>query len=366
MTLSCKLKGSQKLFFLQLGQAASCCKSYLQPLPTVVDDLLLHWQNQSRQLDDGVPVDDCSVCWRQEQQGLTSHRLTHGHADSNAIELYLDNTCNQMCSYCSPKFSSEWENSIAKQGQFKNISSSAKQNLSLPTKHSVDRWLDYLQSYISQQQPNSVSLKVLGGEPLMQIRSLQKLIEMNSQQIKQLAINTNLNPPNSKFLDWLLESVPAAKLHFDLSLDATPEYNHVPRAGFDAKKFEDNLHKIQQSGVSYRFNSVISVLSVFDLPNYVRWIEPYTVNFFKVNNPDCLDPKWLPKWVLEQIAGQFSNHPLVFSELLTLEQSLIDIKLIEQYNYLTQYFSRTDTDPTTVDNAVFQQYWLWLKNKGTK
>lgn len=41
---------------------------------------------------------------------------------------------------------------------------------------------------------------------------------------------------------------------------------------------------------------------------------------------------------------------------------MIDLKLKEQYNYLTQYFDRTGTDTNTT-NAEFNQYWTWLQGQ---
>jgi sulfatase maturation enzyme AslB (radical SAM superfamily) len=211
------------------------------------------------------------------------------------------------------------------------------------------------------QPTGSVDLKLLGGEPLMQLRNLQKLVELAGDSINQLEINTNLNPPNNRFLNWLLDTVPTHKLKFSVSLDATPEYNHVPRAGFDPDKFKTNFKLLLDKNINFHLISVVSVLSVFDLPNFLKWSKPYQVIFNKINNPDCLDPILLPKHILDQISSQFEqDSPSVFQELYKSPQIKVDLKLFEQYNYLCQYFLRTNIDPTQISNRVFQQYWNWL------
>ena len=364
----CNLKGSQKSFFIQMNQAASCCRSYPEPLPANMSLLLKRWQTEHDQLTQGIAVENCASCWKDQNQGRTSYRQQHGHQKAlNKVEIWLNNSCNQMCSYCSPKFSSTWQQSIQDHGFFENISSTAKSNLALPPTPSVadqDQWIENIREYLQCQPPESVNLKLLGGEPLMQFRSLQKLISLAGNSINQLTINTNLNPPNTRFLSWLLNTVPRHKLAFHISLDATPAYNHVPRAGFDRDRFESNLKLLIDKNIKFGFLAVVSVLSVFDLPAFVKWSRPGQVNFFKINNPDCLDAVWLPEHILDQIKNQFEQEPpVIFQGLYSKPQSLIDLKLFEQYNYLRQYFFRTGIDTKQIDNPVFQQYWNWLEER---
>ena len=361
----CNLKGTQKLFFIQLNQAASCCISYPEQLPADMSTLLDKWQLEHEQLSQGITVQNCSVCWKDQAQGHTSRRQQHGHISTNQIEVWLNNSCNQMCSYCSPKFSSTWQQNIIDHGSFENISSTAKSNLNIPSiVTDTQPWIEKIGEYLQSQPPNSVVLKLLGGEPLMQYKNLQKLIDLCKVSVAQLIINTNLNPPHPRFLHWLLENVPQHKLMFHVSLDATPAYNHVPRAGFDLNRFESNLKLLQEKNIPFSMLSVISVLSVFDLPEFINWSKSYQVIFNKINNPDCLDPVLLPNHILDQIADQFAQEPpIFFQELYKKPQHALDLKLFEQYNYLCQYFLRTGIDPVKIKNSVFQQYWKWLIEK---
>jgi len=361
---ACDLKGKQKIFLLHLDKATSCCRAQHLDLASFDQWATLehHWHDEHQQLSQGIRVQSCAVCWQDESQGLQSWRQLQ-HPDGNVVELVLSNACNQMCSYCSPKFSSTWQNSINEHGMFNNISAAAKRNLQIPVISNSDRWINEIENYIKTQPPHSVTVKLLGGEPLMQHRSLQQLIELCKNQIKQLCINTNLNPPSTKFLHWLLQTVPLDMLKFDISLDATPEFNHVPRGLFDAQSFLTNFEFVKQHNVQYRFLSVVSALSVFDLPNFVHWCEqnhyPYSV--FPINNPACLDPKLIPAHFKTQIDQ--TNLPDHICQQLNYDQPTIDLKLFEQYNYIRQYFHRTHQDPYSIDNKIFVQYWTWLEEK---
>lgn len=367
---SCSLKGSQQVFYLQFNQVASCCRAYADQLDAnkPISYYQKQWQQESQLLKDGVELDGCQHCWQVEHQGKMSYRQQAPLISENLIQLYISNLCNHMCSYCSPKYSSVWEESIHTHGAFKNISSTAKLNLeSSQPSADINHWIDQIQSYINTCDENSVVLKLLGGEPLMQQRNLEKLLSVNSTKIKTLMIHTNLSPPTDKFLRWLLDSLSVDKLKISISLDTHPDYNHIPRAGFDRQKFLSNLELLQNKNVTIDFNSVVSVLSIFDLENFINWKNSnnFKVGFTKLHNPDCLDPQYVPFEFREKIWNKVSHLSLdpIIAEILQHPDNAVDLKLLEQYNYLTEYFNRNAIDPEQVNNTTFVEYWTWLTNK---
>ena len=368
---SCDRKGKEKVFRLHLNQVASCCQSYHETLDNVktLDHYIDHWQHESRQLDQGHEIPACEICWKHEQSGLPSYRQIADSNKTNSIEIFSSNLCNHMCSYCSPKFSSEWQKSVEDHGVFEKISSTTKLNQH-PAKIASDTaqeyWLTEIKQYISQQPNDSISIKLLGGEPLMQMGSLKHLLELNSDKIELLLINTNLNPPSSKFLHWMLEAFPKEKLRFVISLDATTEYNHVPRAGFDRDRFLSNLALLEEHDIKFIFSPVLSVLSIFDIAKFYSFITDhgYEIEFSQINNPDCLDPIYLPWEWKQQILDTNVPLPKLVKEILTTHTKSVDLKLFEQYNYLKQYFTRAGIDPTTTPNVLFNEYWAWLSDRG--
>lgn len=358
------------MFLLHLNQAASCCRAYPDTLDSSkpITFYLDKWQAESQQLDQGVRLSGCEYCWKDEDQGLFSYRLQKPNlTKTNVVELFISNLCNQMCSYCSPKFSSIWQDSIVDHGPFVGVSSTANSNLT-PIDQTDDQneyWLNEIQNYVSSCPDNTVAIKILGGEPLMQVKSLKKILDFNKDKIKEINITTNLNPPSNKFLHWLIENVPKEKLVFHISLDSTPEYNHIPRAGFDRNKFLENLNLLIQNQLRFKFKCVISVLNMFDLENFILWLTQnnFDVEYGKINNPLCLSPEYLPKEFRLTIWQKIQNLevPVVVQEVLTQPNDVVDLKLFEQYNYLNQYFIRSGTDPFSTDNALFIEYWSRLK-----
>jgi sulfatase maturation enzyme AslB (radical SAM superfamily) len=359
MNKSCNLKGGQKVFLMHLNKVASCCRADPVDLDNQSIDFYLNlWKQERQQLEQGVELPGCRHCWKAEHSGQQSYRQQMAGNDLNFVEIIIDNLCNQMCSYCSPKFSSEWENNIQQYGNFTNVSRSARDNLSVTTIHTAqDVWIDELRGFLNR---GPVAVKLLGGEPLMQRRNLQKLLELNADNITTLSINTNLNPPSNKFLKWVLDTFPKDKLSMDISLDTVPEYNAIPRAGFDLEKFEENLDLVNQYNIPILFLSVVSVLNVFSIARYQTWLDThgYRSKFFRINNPDCLDPCYLPDQFKQMI--QADSLPTAVRESLAHTSTQVDLKRFEQYNYLTQYFQRTNTQTT---DPALAEYWAWLTEK---
>jgi sulfatase maturation enzyme AslB (radical SAM superfamily) len=368
------MKHQQKVFMLHLNSASSCCRAYPEPLQEnqTIQDVVDQWKHESELLNQGVEVKNCDPCWKIENQGKLSYRNYEGQDRNqfNRVEILLSNLCNQMCSYCSPKYSSVWEESIDRQGMFEKVSNTSIKNLQVPLKNQTthDR-LEELQSYILSCDDNSVSLALLGGEPLMQINSLQQLLAFSRNKIKDLFIITNLNPPKTKFLEWVLENFSKDKLQIQVSLDATPEYNHVPRAGFESESFRKNLDLVRHHRVDIEFMSTVSAISIFDLPNFLSWIDQnqFKAKFHLVNNPSFLNPTVVPFEFRRKILNSIDiKVPTLIGQILNTEQQSVDLKLFEQYNYLTQYFSRTNTDLTKINNPLFQEYWQWLTDQFKK
>ena len=226
--------------------------------------------------------------------------------------------------------------------------------------------------------------EVLGGRPLDGLVINEFLAHTDDPQLDFIELFNTTNAEldlvgcvltdsisTNRFLRWLLADAPGDKLQFMISLDASPGWNHIPRAGFDADRFVGNLDLVRYRGVPFGVLSVVSVLSVFDLANFLQWQDQNQIRgqFNHLYNPDCLDAALLPRWIRQTIWDQLPPNGQaepVLREVLLSTKTPVDIKLIEQYNYLTQYFQRTQQDPTSFDNELFQAWWTWLEQNYRK
>jgi len=366
LSKACSLKGVYQVFLLNQLKATSCCRAIPTSINnTTVADLTSKWQHESQLLAQGQKLSSCQVCWDKENQGILSYRQQQLAEQDTQIEINLSNLCNHMCAYCSPKFSSTWQHSIQQHGEFVNISKTAKNNQAIVDQNTdYQSWLSQIETHVASHSPNSVVLNLIGGEPLMQHHSLNNTISLMMPAVKQLVITTNLNPPSSKFLDHLLDTWPVEKLLFRISIDAIPEFNHVPRSGFDQQRFAQNLSKLTSRGIDHKFLCVASILNVFDLASFLSW-QPQNVIIQQLNNPSCLDINVVPDEYRNALSNGLSETaPAWLRQALSQPAKTLDLKLQEQYNYLTQYFSRTGI--TIPDNMKFKQYWDWLQQRFNK
>jgi len=154
----------------------------------------------------------------------------------------------------------------------------------------------------------------------------------------------------------------------NINLELEVNNNKINKFFIDVngERFLLNLELLQDKNVKFNFLAVLSILSIFDLENFIVWRDngDFKIEFFKLNNPDCLDPQYVPLKFRERIWQTIKHLNLdpVIVETLTQPDDLVDLKLFEQYNYLTQYFERSNIDPAQVNNALFVEYWTWLGN----
>lgn len=360
-SLACNLKGQQQVIYFREARAASCCRAYPQTMTQHFSGLQQIWQQEREQLEQGHRVASCEICWRAEDLGQTSYRQQFPGAFDLRIELNMDNLCNHMCSYCGPRFSSRWQQDLAEHGPYRQIPASDQTHM-LPVAQAAthaESFLMQLREWLqSCQRP--VTLALLGGEPLMQIESLDRLFDLDLGAHVRFEIITNLNPPSTRFLERILDRWQdrTDHLRFLISLDATPGFNHVVRHGFDADRFYRCLDLVQRSGCDRSIISVISALNVLDLPHYLPWLERQGLeaDFFSLNNPRSLQPANVARSLREQIRQSLPQARDLVHEQLALPDTS-DLDRFACYHYLIQYFDRTGQRPGAIDHALFQQFW---------
>ena len=335
-------------------------------MPDQFETLQNLWQQESLDLDQGIRVPSCQICWQDEDKGHMSFRQRESSIDGVRIELNMDNLCNHMCAYCSPRFSSKWEKDLVDNGPYQLIWASDKSHLMPTDIKNIDHrtFMDQLQDFVvASKQP--VTIAMHGGEPLMQIESLDRLLDIDSDAVT-FEIITNLNPPSTRFLERILDRWGSERLTFLISIDASPGFNHVIRHGFDQDRFSRCLDMVNRSGCARSVNAVISVLSLLDLEAYMAWLEQQclSVEFSTLNNPRSLHPANLPRNLRDQILSRVSGLPPVLQQQLSAPESS-NLDRLACYHYLRQYFDRTGLDVDSVDHDLFRQFWDQLGEQAT-
>ena len=194
----CLAKWQQVSLHLPTGLTNSC---YHPPLHEIDATLLkdnpgaLHntpYKKQQRKimLRNERPQ-ECSYCWTQEDLGNLSDRhyrsgepwaaehyeaIANGTGDEDSIPSYVEvnfnNACNLKCSYCSPQFSSSWDDEIRRFGGYptstthNDASHFTGRRRPIPNREH-NPYVDAFWEWWPSLYPKLKHFRMTGGEPLM-------------------------------------------------------------------------------------------------------------------------------------------------------------------------------------------------------
>lgn len=314
----CVAKWKQATLHLHNGRTHSCHHPYphaIDKAELISNPSALHNTKEKKkarkQMLEGARPSECQYCWNVEdlpgfkEDKIFSDRVTKSSEswahpfideiskaspDANINPSYLEvsfsNLCNFKCSYCSPVYSSKWQEEIESHGPYQT---SARFNN-----------LEYFKSVgempLSNKEPNPYvesfwkwwpdllkSLRVLritGGEPLLNANTfkvLDYLEEFPQPQLK-LGLNTNGCAPQ-KLMDQfvskcsrLLKNRSVAGLHVFTSLDGYGPYAEYGRHGLSFADWLENINKIlteiPQSEVT-----IMCTTNIFSIPEFSKFLQ---------------------------------------------------------------------------------------------
>jgi len=134
---------------------------------------------------------ECSYCWNMEDNGKLSDRhyrsgepwaaadfdaIKNSTGDEDVIPSYVEvnfnNACNLKCSYCSPQFSSTWQQEIDRHGAYlTSIPHNAPEHFTgsrKPIPHSQPNpYVDAFWAWWPELYPQLKHFRMTGGEPLL-------------------------------------------------------------------------------------------------------------------------------------------------------------------------------------------------------
>ena len=194
----CLAKWKQVSLHLTTGHTNSC---YHPPLHRIeLADIQrspsgIHnteYKKQQRKLMmEGVRPSECQYCWNMEDNGKLSDRhyrsgehwaardfnkIVSAPWSQDAIPSYVEvnfnNACNLACSYCSPQFSSTWQQEVERHGGYptkiihNDPSHFRGERRPIPVRES-NPYVDAFWEWWPELYPELVHFRMTGGEPLM-------------------------------------------------------------------------------------------------------------------------------------------------------------------------------------------------------
>lgn len=272
---ACLNKWTWSTLWLQSGTTASCHRIIPEPFPVTEFDNFHNTQEKIRQRETMIrgdwPKKGCEYCEKIESAGGHSDRLETTKRQGfgkmvppefehdtvatvvtpRIVEIFINNTCNLKCLYCSAALSSsiEKENS-----QFGGLANPYNRHLPLIYTDYImaENRTDYVDAFfvwLEKHHTDLQRLHILGGEPFLQAEFLQLIEFFKTHSAPDLDLNiiTNLMVKErniQKYIDELADSVAnrrIGKLHISASLDSWGPGAEFVRYGLDLQVFENNL-----------------------------------------------------------------------------------------------------------------------------
>lgn len=281
----CLAKFHESTIWLYESKIASC---HHTPFLLTGNDTLTFYnpegrrQQQDSMLNGNKPT-ECNYCWKLEAENVVSDRekkslafkksLTpEQYLDRNypfkpkALELAFQNTCNLACSYCSPSFSTEWENDIRLRGNYENITTDKKLHYQRGIDHRKPVNMVLFWEWFNDIATELESIRITGGEPLLHedtFTTFAKMIEVNPNV--ECVVHTNLCQKPlivQRFIDNINK---LNNVRINISNESAGEVAEFIRDGMVYSEWLRNLYELAKTKATLSVSTTITPISLLAL-----------------------------------------------------------------------------------------------------
>ena len=363
----CLAKWQQTSLHLTTGNTNSC----YHPSPHKIDKdeiktnpSALHNTKEKkmrrREMLLGEKPEECSYCWQIEETGSLSdrhyrsgepwaaehfERIATQPYDTNEIPSYVEvnfnNTCNLMCSYCSPQYSSAWAAHAEQFGAYPTSNKHNDPQYFVGSKkpllqREANPYVEAFWKWWPDLYPKLKHFRMTGGEPLMDRNTYKVFDYILANPKKDLHVDVTSNfCVDGKLFDKYMKAV--AKLcegeqieHFMqyVSVDTYGPQAEYLRAGLDFEKLQRNVERFLTEipgRNSVTFIITMNALSIVNVEKLLWWIlelrEKHSKTYQRVwfDTPILKSPNWqamnvLPvsyDWYLGEVVKRMGHNPAV-------------------------------------------------------
>jgi len=331
-------------------------------------------------------VPNCSQCYKDEENGVSSHRIQSNEFYNNNFKEELDNalnsvdvdgsisvlpftldiragnTCNLKCIMCKPEESSKWLSDANKIHEITNdneIKLDWKNKLNIDTRNFtwVEReefWEDF-----KTLIPNLKEIIFGGGEPFLSKsinNSIQYMVDSGYSKNIKLRFHTNGTQIPETF--WPLVSK-FREIDMFFSLDGLSDHNYYLRYPADWNEIVKNLNLADQTTARTMILSSLSSLSMYNIVDLYRWrleqpfknINNIPIILGRVYAPSYLNPQGLPEPIRLQYHKRIMNfideykdlyEPTYFDNLKLNAEWVIKESDLKNHHTLIEYIKNLD------------------------
>ena len=352
----CLAKWKQVSLHLPTGLNNSCYHPPLHKIPVenlATDPGSLH--NTSYKKTQRVMMlrnekpSECQYCWNMEAENKLSDRhyrsgepwaavdfeqIRNSTGEENDVipsyvEVNFNNVCNLMCSYCSPQFSSSWQQEVDRSGGYPTArvhndpGHFGGDRRVLPAREH-NPYVDAFWEWWPTLYPELVHFRMTGGEPLLDRNTYRVFDHVLANPSAKLHLNVTSNfsvdeKSWQKYLGYVKQLCDGRIEHFMqyVSLDGWGSQAEYMRHGLDFDLLWDRVNQFLTEVPSYNsltFIVTMNNLSVTSLENLFAGIlglrNTYSQTYQRVwfDTPVLREPAWQSLQILPEAYADKLEH----------------------------------------------------------
>ena len=386
----CTQKWLHETLYLHTGDNHSCYHPRPHHIPLdeiAVNPSALHntkWKKQQRKtmLEGGRP-EECYYCWNIEdlEGEHLSDRMFHSassysepiieevaklswDADVNPryLEVSFGNGCNYRCGYCCPQASTLWMDEIKKHGNYDlTYNQYGIEFLDWGTYYGPNDNNPYVEAFWKwwpSLRKDLHTLRITGGEPLMNPGAMQffDLLEKEPAPQLEISLNSNLGVSFTKTdrlferIKSLLEQGKIKKFTLFTSIDTWGPQAEYMRTGLKLEHWERNLKKALSMGFETSLMCTFNVLCVTNykslMHKMIEWREEFGKNAIRFDVPYLKEP---PHWMINILPESFIPYMDDTLEFIDSNMDKFKASEYEKFKRVTNYMK---TNPVSAEKIV--------------
>jgi len=321
--------------------------------------------NVRKDLENGIWNSHCRHCKEDEENNVTSWREVGNNIpfDYAYMELYVDNTCDLKCIYCSPMYSSRWESeqrSLTRDQKEKYISILDTYEESNHVLNHTELILEKVTDFATKSNTIRNTITLLGGEPLMtryfKNGIVQDVIEafyrgtVPNKPLRVCVVSNGNTPDN--IIDDTIESLHNVKKEYPnvevmvvLSVESSGKNAEFVRDGLDYQRFLKNMSKYMINDIFVNIRMSVNAISLdgtVDLLNDVFHIASNEniqigLDLNTVKHPEYLSTCMLPdekKSVMDEVNAVIQDNTSLINDSILINDNIKTARdLIGQFDY---------------------------------
>ena len=345
----CPMKWLHETLYLHTGDNHSCYHPKPQHIPLEEiekDPSALHnteWKKQQRKtmLEGGRP-EECYYCWNIEdlEGDQISDRMIHSSSEwaepeieniskmpwqqninPRYLEVSFGNGCNYRCGYCCPQASTMWMDEIKKHGNYDltynqyGIEFLDKGRYYAPKDDNP--YIEAFWKWWPDLRKDLHTLRITGGEPLMNPGAMQffDLLEKEPAPQLEISLNSNLGVTTAKIdrlydrIESLLETRKIKTFSLFTSIEGWGDQAEYMRTGLKCDHWERNFIEAIKRGYKVNIMCTFNVLCVATFQNFLHkiidWRKQYGKESLAFDTPYLKEP---PHWMLNILPDDFKKY----------------------------------------------------------